>query len=49
MDHNYFKFDAHELPRMQRLEGFAEWVAGQDLTDFQATDHHVRCSRARST
>jgi hypothetical protein len=41
VDHNYFKFDERELLRMQRLEAFADWVAGQDLTDFQGTDHHV--------
>jgi hypothetical protein len=41
VDHNYYQFDPGEHRRMQRLEAFAEWVAGHDLSDLQGTDHHL--------
>lgn len=41
VNHNYFSFEAAELARMQRIEAFAEWVAGHDLADLSSTDQHI--------
>lgn len=38
---NYYGFEPDVLERMQRLEAFAEWVAGQDLEDAATIDQHL--------
>ena len=38
---NYFRFEPDVLARMQRLEAFAEWTAGRDLSDVGTVDQHL--------
>ena len=40
-DRNHFHFSEEERERMQTIEHFAAWVAGQDLRDLLATDRHL--------
>lgn len=38
---NYYRFDDADHARMQRIEEFATWVAGQDLAAVPGTDQHL--------
>lgn len=39
--YNHFGFDEETHARMQRIEAFAEWAAGQDLADLERVDRHL--------
>lgn len=41
VDHNYYDFDTATHERMQRVEEFARWTAGQDLSAVPGTDQHL--------
>lgn len=41
VDSNYYGFEPEQLLRMQQLEAFAEWTAGQDLEDAATVDQHL--------
>jgi hypothetical protein len=41
VDHNYYDFEPATHERMQRVEEFARWTAGQDLSAVPGTDQHL--------
>lgn len=41
VDHNYYDFDPATHERMQAVEEFARWTAGQDLLAAPGTDQHL--------